>query len=262
MNYYLFQEPYTFLTTKPRTRQLSRNHPEWLAVCVLEPDGLADCLLRALITYTDGSTANHILIDEGDIPALLEGSVYAFEIGFDRYAYDAVTPAKTIKHIRIHLENAAFEDQLAQDHVIYYPYTPAGDYVRALYYHNSYGGLDSVICTGDRQRSVAAQGYESSRAEDIRALEVPQKVYNHLGYEEQVKVTTGAKPSGEIDALHDLLTIKSAFEYKDLSGEAYLVPIIPNGDGFELPSEKTNVKMMSFSYRYAHTQKAIDRIGV
>lgn len=325
----LFKPPYTFLTTKPRIRLLSRDHPEWLAI--LPISHVISYTLKAIVTFTDdeieshdliivpghnrntltlGSVVGTIQVDDiltaGDVTgtvtaidgsqytvsitgdnfstgavssssggtsnihnvtvdadiALQAGEVQCFDMSFATQAYDALNPAKTIRSILIRIESPDFADQDAQDHIIYYPYTPKGDNIRAIYYHNSYGGIDSIICTGDQQHSIETTGYITHRPLDLGYdLGAAQIKYADPYHQTISQVSTGPKPGLEVFALHDLFALKAAYEHRQISGVDVLVPIIPEGQGIAFPSAKTNIKNLAFSYRYAFEERAKDRQG-
>jgi len=218
--------------------------------------------LVAVITYPDDSTVSTDLIASGDL-TLRAGECQAFNLSFATHDYDAVTPAKTIRSMIIRMESEDFEDQSAQDYIKCYPYTPKGDTIRALYYHNSYAGIDSVICTGDQQESIETTGYGTIKPLDL-GYQLGSAQIRHVDpyFSKIQQVHTGSKPAWEIFALHDLLTLKAAYEYRTISGVDILVPIIPEGNGIAFPAERNNVKQLSFSYRYAWEGRAIDRLGI
>ena len=260
----LFKPPYTFLTTKPQTRLLSKNHPEWLALLPIVD--ITSPQVKAIITYTDGTTAELVLAT----PTLREGEAQYIDVSYATHDYDAETPAKTIRHIIVRVESEDFEDQSAQDFVKYFPYIPAADKnnpdksdILAIYYHNSYCGIDSIICLGDTQRSIETDNLITEKPMDLNyQLGDAQFAVTNQTFRETFQVSTGTKPRLEIYALHDLFSLKAAYEYRVISGVPTLIPIIPAGNGIAMPSNRNNVKQLSFSYQYAYTGRAKDRAGL
>ena len=76
----------------------------------------------------------------------------------------------------------------------------------------------------------------------------------------QTTVMTGHKPENEFKALKDLFLTNNAFEVI-LDEDSYTVlPIVITGRNIRYPSERTNLKKLSLSYRYAYDSRAVDRI--
>lgn len=260
----LFKPPYTFLTTKPQTRLLSKSHPEWLAVLPIVDITAPE--VKAIITYTDDSTAELVLAS----PTLRMGEAQYIDVSYATHDYDAETPAKTIRHIIVRVESEDFADQSAQDFVKYYPYSPKADNnnpdksdILSIYYHNSYDGLDSIICIGDTASSIETDNLITEKPMDLNyQLGDAQFAVANQTFRETFQVSTGSKPGLEIYALHDLFSLKAAYEYRVISGVPTLIPIIPAGNGIAMPSSRTSIKNLSFSYQYAYRGRAKDRQGI
>lgn len=322
----LFKPPYTFLTTKPQKRRISKGHREWLYI--LPHKDIPSPKLVVVLSFTDGLSSSFDLIrsiqtivisnntgnfEEDDVITgissgatarvvtwtdtpefeielisgqfvvgeeihngthtaevvsfednfkLRNGEAQYFDISYATRNYDALNVAKTIKSFIIRIESPDFADQSAQDHIVCIPYTPTGDNIKAIYYNNSYGGLDSIICTGDQQQSIETQNILSSKAEELGYEQGSSQITAlNPSFINAEQAHTGNHPKGEIEALHDLLTLKSAVEYQMINGVELFIAIIPLGNGISFPSKKANMKSLSFSYRYAFEQKAIDRIA-
>jgi len=252
-----FAAPYTFLTTKPQKRLLSVSHPEWLAVLPIVDISIPK--LQAIVTFTDGTTSTYDLTTTGEF-LLSAGQVQCFDISYATRDYDSLNEAKTIRSFKISIYSPDFS---TSDYIECVPYTPKGDLQQAIYYHNSYGGLDSLICTGDAQTVDSVQGMMTNKVKDDSFVADSSQVrFVNPSFIRSRKLDTGLKPSGEIDALHDLLTIKQAYEYRIVNGNPYFVPIVPEGSPIEYPSLKNTLKRMAISYRYSQIYRAIDRIGV
>lgn len=205
----LFKPPYTFLTTKPASRLLSRLHPEWLAILPIED--IANAAIYADVNYTDGTANFSEVLAIGDL--LRAGEVQAVRIDFQTIDWDAIVPAKSIRYIELTIRSGGIA-LTNDDPLRYYPYTPDGDLElqRAIYYHNSYGGIDSLICLGDQQLSIETTGYTTARPLDLGyQLATAQYKYVDPYFTEVQQVITGKKPALELFALHDLFALKAAY---------------------------------------------------
>lgn len=252
-----FTLPYTFLTTKPATRWLSTEHPEQLYV-LPNVDNLLPSLV-ANILYKDGTTSEEVLIPVGDW-TLKAGQARAFEVGYARWNYANLDPTKTIRSITISIYTSGAAIAGA-DAITYIPYTPAGDELKVIYYHNSYGGVDSLICAGDSQRSFTTDGLQVARPVELVYEGEDQYRMVQQRMRTDHSVNSGHKPRKEHQALIDLFLISTAYEYERISDDAYhLRPIILESAERALASIKTNIKNISFNYRYAFTQRAISRV--
>lgn len=255
-----FVTPYSFLTTKPQKRLLSRLHPEWLYVLPIE--SITTPKLVAVIAHRDNSATSYTLIDTGDL-VLRAGEVKCLDVSYARWDYDAVEPTKIIRSIAIRIESPDFEDQGAQDYIQYVPYPAAagfGDFSRALYYHNSMGGLDSVICSGDHQDTLSLDGYMTVQPlEAVWDQATAQYRYADPTFLTYADVNVPVRPTREVFALKDLFIHKRAYEYQQGEDWQALVPIVVQGEELQLPAYRDNLKRLSLRYQYGFIEKAIDR---
>ena len=236
---------YQFLTTKPLTRRFSLSHPELLYVF---PYVNLSTTLQAQLFYTDASQSS--IINLTSTTSFTQGQVKAFDISEDTNNYTQQNQAKTIERIEIDLPDEG------SDKLILYPYTPKSSQVKAIYYHNSQGGLDSVICTGDQQNTTDFEAIQSVKALDLASnFADPQVKNTNQFFTDNFNINTGFMLQGEMNALKDLKLINTAYEYNN--GTFIPIDIIP--DSLQLPSEKNNLKAASFSYKHAFEQRAIDR---
>lgn len=248
--------PYTFLTTKPQKRLISTLHPERLYI--LPHEDIPTASLRAVVTYTDGTTEEHVLISNVNLD-INGGQVREFDVSYAKRDYNNLNSAKTIKYFQIHLYKSAAK-MTGGDYIQYYPYTPSSDQLKAIYYHNSWGGLDSLICEGDQQVSRQFQGDQTAiPLEAVYDGQQHQFRWMDPVFRTQQSVNTTNRPAAEIDALDDFFMLKRAYEYKRKSGGHVLLPIIPEQPEVIMPSSRSNIKKLSFSYRYAFEQRARDR---
>lgn len=242
------------LTTKPKKRQISIDHPEWLYVYPGVSNN--DLYLRALITYQDGTLAYEDIVALGNHVSY---RVKIINIGYPARQYQFIDPTKTIKSIELFINESEVDTIDAS--IILIPVKITSDNVRALYYHNSLGGLDSFICTGDKNQAIRLfkdlsnvalpLGYDITKgAAQIQPIE--QQLTR------SVKVYSGNKPKGEIEALDDLFLIKKAYELKIVNGSEELFSIIPTTEQLKHPEDRSNLQNSNFEYEYAFNDKAID----
>lgn len=260
----LFDPPYVFLTTKPQNRFLSEDHPEYLSILPLqEPTDPVHLYIN--ITYFDNADVEHKLIDDLE---LAEGVAQHINISYAERDYKSITSGKTIRSITFYTKSADtdfdFDTEPTNDNLTYYPFVPKKDTaeIKAFYYHNSYGGLDSIIALGDHQESIEYRHLQTRKS--IVVVNQNQTDHNYMMERGIATRTftfwTGPKTKKEIQALRCLPLINRGYEYKDVDGQASMVPIIIQGDFIEFPTEMANVWNLKFTYRYSFDDRAFDRV--
>lgn len=245
-----FTGPYTFLTTKPSQRLFSMDHPEWLYICPNEE--IASAQLTVIIMYSDASKVV-ITIALGTLKL---GEVQCLDISNKRRNYNQYNPTKSISKITIYISD------IENDHLILRPYTPQSDQILAIYYHNSYGGMDSLICLEDQQESIEMEGIVTAKPIDAAYDESSaQFIYNDGKFRSSVSTISGMLPKKELFALKDLFIIKKAWQYtEDSDNIKSLIPLIPESQSVVFPSGRNNVKKLAINFRYAFDEMAISRI--
>ncbi len=250
--------PYIFLTTKPQRRLISKDHPELLVIAAGE--AITSPTLKVVVTFTDATTESFDLIASGSL-TLRAGESHCFNVGYDQYNYDAYNTSKTVKSFIIRVESADFTDQAAQDYIEYYPRKFESDTLKSLYYSNSQGGIDSLICTGDQTEANEQTGIITAQPiESVYDQATAQFKYTDPRIRKNISTNTGFKPGKEIFALQDLFKSEKVYEYTSVTGGIQRVPVIMQGEGVTLPSERSNLKQLQISYKYAFEDKVIDRI--
>jgi hypothetical protein len=245
----MFSGAYTILTTKPASRLMSKDHPELLNV--LPHVDNPTLKLQAKVTKQDASSVTHLI----DTFAARDGEVYSFQIGWDDEAY----PDKAnIKKIEIYCGGSY---GAADDVITYYPVTMVADELVAIYYQNSYGGIDSLICKGSKQpiqknESIAARSGGSLLKDD--SLRVNRTIANRATRGNLVH--TGYSTRKELYALQDLFLINHAWELMTLGGEERFVPIDID-QSVSWPDNRENLQALPIRYRYSMEQKAITRVA-
>lgn len=243
--------PYAFLTTKPGNRRFSMDHPEWLFIMPTQDIASAELTCRVVNSVDSASNLN---ISLGN---LQKGKVIWVDISDSVRSYDDYADGNPIKYIKFFITDEVY------DNITCYPYNPAGDDVRALYYLNSFGGLDSIIIEGQIQDTVNYDYQEVIRPAEVGYTLASDMLRKHqvTRADKHVTVNTGHKPGSEILALQDLFLTRVAFEYKVLEPDyPFQVPIVPIDNQLALPSNRQNIKQATFSYMYATRQRAYDRV--
>jgi hypothetical protein len=246
----MFTGDYTFLTTRPTIRRMSRSHPEILKV--LPHTTVSGQTLKARITYTDATPTADYTIQTFDARA---GEVYTFFIGYEAVAYPSKSVAKTLE---LYMGNYA----TATEKITYILHDYSAEVVKALYYINSYGGFDTLICEAPDQQLL--QDMKSEQAilnPDFRTNYRNQRQYRSIqpssraGYSH----TTGPLPSRKhLQALRDLFLIGHAWLYETIGGLSRYVPIDIDQD-VSWPSEDANIQQLMLTYFYAIDVKSHSR---
>jgi hypothetical protein len=235
---------------------MSKDHPEILNV-LPHVDSVTDPALiplKLLAKITGGATADYEI---NSFTARM-GEVYSFQIGWDDVAY----PDKAnITKIEIYCGTAFADYATADDVITYYPVTMVADELVAIYYQNSYGGIDSLICKGAKQpiqenESIAARSGVSLLKDD--SLRVNRTIANRATFGNLVH--TGYSTRKELYALQDLFLINHAWELMTLGGEERFVPIDID-QSVKWPDNRENLQALPIRYRYAMEQKAITRVA-
>lgn len=245
-----FSGDYTFLTTKPANRRLVRGYPELLLI--LPNTDISSAILRMTVTWSDATTSN-MDISLGD---LRTGEVKAVNIGTDARDYDGLQPAKTAVKVVAKVGTTGTK-------TLTYLFAQAqSDTKQALYYANSYGGYDSIICTGDSQRIQ-----ENSSVDTRRSLIMESSIRNLQEYgvaNAQARVgrsvSTGYLTPAEYQASQDLFLHRHGYVYESVGGVNTFVPVIFDSD-ITWSTERSNLKIVGITYRYAPTFRAFDRVA-
>ena len=131
---------YLLLTTKPLKRRITLTQHEFINILPLADINGAS--FTATLHFSDGTTDSSTTINLLD---LRKSEVKSIDLGWPARLYDEVIPAKTIVKIVFTVTGQA------GDSLTFIPWTPKVDDfdIREFYYHNSLGGVDSFVCTGN-----------------------------------------------------------------------------------------------------------------
>jgi len=250
----MFTAPYTFLTTKPQHRRLCTLFPELLHVLPIT-GGVYD--LEARIYYTDGTNAAYEI--EGSL-LLAAGEVRYWDVSQYSQDYAAVNPSKTISKIKIWLGTEDANEQLH-----YYPYTPTTDELRAIYYNNTAGGIDTVICMGDEQRS---QGNFAIDTVSPMVMEMEIQSLRQYGLSGQ-RARTGHtlhtahrySTSDEMLALRDFDLLRTGWLFEVVNNLPKMLNIILTGS-IPYAAARSTLVAVPITFQFAFEEKAFDRVGL
>ncbi len=238
-----------FLTTKP----LKREYPESLPVDLLHFQRLDSEVteLKVKVTYTDDTSTTQTT----DISEYQLGVTYLTPVRLS--SLQTLDPLKTIRKIEVWVEEdpviTVLEYIIVSD-------KSSRNYI--FYYKNSMGGLDYLVCEGDEQNIFESEevvhrknlhvGYSYSEAEFEVNNQISRDIY---------EVFTGNKPKKEILALKDMIHHNVVHKIVVKDGVNIPVPVRLITKSSSLPSEWSNIKNLSFQYRYNYDNRTLNRVS-
>jgi hypothetical protein len=243
---------YTFLTTRPGSRRMSTIHPEILKV--LPHTANNPLLLNARIQYTDATPTAIYQIASWTARA---GEVYSFQIGYNQISYPSQALAWKIE---IYCGTYA----TAENVIVYYPYSYSADEVEALYYVNSLGGIDSIICAiPDQKRRDTIRSISAELNPDYMSNTKAQRQYRTIESSARTGKTlsTGYLPRLEdLHALQDLYLLDYAWIYQQVGGQDRFLPVSIEQEA-DWPSEQSSLQALSINYQLSIDTKAYTKIS-
>lgn len=251
----VFTGSYQFLTTKPATRRFSKINKEWLYILPMADMNSANLYYKM---YFDDDTNSTGSISLGN---LRDDEAKIVDISYALVDYDSIitSPATRIKKIEVYVGTASSED--SGDKITLIPYTPQGE-VLALYYANSYGGFDSLICTGANSQNLISEQEVTKRimthSEDINTT-AQYKVVDAMA-RSSYTINTAFMPLGEVKALRDLSIKKPIRMMKEIDGVTTMVPYILEPNSLSMPSTFTPNTNFSFVITEAMDNHAFEAI--
>ncbi len=250
-----FTGDYQLLTTKADKRRLSTTDPEYVYVCPIAD--MTGANLYAKAYYSDATTNVHTV----SLSNLNKGETKCVDIGYAAIDYVSNIPSgESISKIEIYVGTADTED--SGDKLTYIPYTAISDQKLRVYYVNSYGGMDSLICIGDRTESVESD-YQIASAEidyDGVLQESPQFTIHNSRGRRSFEIYTGHLPEKEAEALRELGVKKPVCIHETVNAVETLLPAILDGNGVALPSQRSTLHNQVIRLRYAWEDMAFDRV--
>lgn len=250
-----FSGDYQLLTTRPDKRRLSTEDPEYVYVC--PNTDITAAYMYAKAYYSDATTNVHSV----SLSNLNKGETKCVDIGFAAMSYNSSIPVgETISKIEVYVGTTDTEDD--GDKLTYIPYTALSDLKLRVYYSNSYGGLDSLICIGDRQETVESS-YQMASVEiahDAVLQESPQFIIQNSRGRRSFEIHTGHMPEKELEALRELGVKKPLSIYETVNGTATLLPCVLDGNGIALSTARTNLHNQVIRLKYQWEDEAFDRV--
>jgi hypothetical protein len=243
---------YTFLTTRPAHRRMSRLHPE--IIKVLPHVAVTGQTLKARLYYSDATATADYTIATFNARV---GEVYSFQIGYPDISY----PSKAvISKIELYCGATYPADQ---DMIIYYPFSYAGDIIEAIYYANSLAGIDSVICTmTNAQNTQAVQSDPAELNANYQSNYRNQRQHRSINNNSRTGriISTGFLPGPDhMEALKDLFLHNFACIYRTIGGQPRYVPIEVD-QNVSWPSVNAALQGIEISYRLSIDAKANSRV--
>lgn len=254
MNRPTFTGIYKFLTTRPNTRRLSKLDPEWLYVLPLQD--IASASLYYTVYFDDGTD----VLQNIDLGNLRQGEVKILDISYATVNYDSLIPAGASYIRKIDMYVGSIPSDTPSDLLTYLPYTP-GLERQAFYYANSYGGFDTLVCTGAIEESIKSTQSVVNRhlPHDANLADSPQYAARDARGRRYFDINTGNMSRLEREALADMQIKKPIHAYKEISGTPVLLPCILENNSMVLPGTYTNTTPFDFSLSYAWQDRALDR---
>ena len=239
----MFDGKYQFQISSTPNR-IFKNHRQFLYALILED--IPDARLWAKSNLANGDFGLRQIIVLGDLSA---GRTIIMDISDEVHDYDSYAGDR-IRNIQFYVESS-------EDTITLYPYTPKSDNPLVIYYQNSLGGLDSIICEGDQQPGLETFGFERDIAMsyDDNITDNSQYSYVNEGARETITIFANG-PKKEITALRDLYLIKNCWIIED----GQWIPMIVQGSSYDLPSTRSNINRPSITLKYAHNEHAFDQI--
>lgn len=240
---------YQFLTTKSLRRTIFKEQHEYLYILALEDMGQKN--LTFDLTYNDGS-ANQTSKSIGN---LSKGDIHLIDVGFDNIGYDLIESAKTISLIQIHID-----DEL-NERIYLTPATLPSDNAQHLFYFNSLGGMDSLICTGSTQETQQTKFEESIREREADSGNSFSEIETHNSNGNTLfDFNSGYKTLNELEACKDMFLINKSFKLINQFGTESFLPLILTSSKIRHSPDDQNLKSISFSAKQSFIEEAKDRI--
>lgn len=245
---------YQLLTTKPLLRRICADYPELLYVLPLET---LTASVLARVYWTDGTNDAYTL--EADVP-FTAGEVMYWDISPYTQDYAALQPLKTVDYVKVWVD---VED--GGETVRGYVYTADTDQSRAVYYVNSAGGVDVVICAGDEQYTQ-----ENRAVDTVQPLVLDTTLQNLRSYD----VTGQRARTGlllhthhayatreEMAALRCFDLLRRGWLWEAISGGPRLLPVLL-ADNIPYATARATAVAVPIRLRFAYDEQSLDRIDL
>lgn len=147
-----------FLTWKTGIRKVITSQQEFLSF--LNYSATSTTLtMKVKMYYTDGTNSTATGHTETGVN---DKEIYVFPVGYTEMAIDTLkTAGKTVSKYEVYIEDQA--GVIISETVTYMLDSNTYFNRRVLYYENSLGGIDSLICTGKREDNIVVQRMMTER---------------------------------------------------------------------------------------------------
>ena len=245
-----FSGVYQFLSTKPKIRRLSMDDPEYLFFCALQEIQGARLFVRSYFS----NTTTHV--QSLDLGTLHQGITKCIDVGFSSMGYLGNVPVGSFI-TKIDMYIGMDETDESGDKITYIPYIPDTDHKLLVYYVNSAGGLDSLVCEGDRRTTMDSDHTIAKRAV---SKEAAQFVITNSKGQRKYDVNTGAMPNRSVRALMDMAIKKPISILQEINCIPTFSPVLLVDNSMRMPSDMSNEQSLSFTLQDAYENTAIDRV--
>lgn len=236
---------YLFLTTRQLSRKMHWMQNEYMYILPLQ--NITSAQLTVLITYTDATTHSEP-IALGNL-AQYEGII--MRLADDYLDLNSYNPTKTIQHIELYINASSTE------RIKYQMYEPYTDNQVTLYYANSLGGFDSLICEGATMDKVMYTKQLVNKL-STAAFSLPDgdMLYNDPVITRKLELSSGYKSKADVMALRDL-AVSGKVLMRD--GDDFVPFVITNTDGPDW-SDEDQTWYFRFEGHLEYREKAFDRV--
>jgi hypothetical protein len=235
-----------FLTNLPREREIAPDAQQFLYYYKGKQGNLGSLQLRYNIFYTDGNSAAGTIKTKSS----LQQAVYIFPAGMAQLGLQDLDPTKEIDYYELYVQHSILNQ--TSEYVKFYINRNYFSYSNEFIYLNSFGGFDTIWCTGELEELTEGNAieYERGLPHDYSAN---QHAFNaaEVWYQEVYQCYTGVRSDLDYTRQHlkEFLNSECVFWIKD----GQFIPVVISDrkiDGF---TELDNVKSMSFRFYVAHT---------
>lgn len=236
---------YIFLTTKPMRRVMTKNQQEYLFLLPLTAITDAEFVIK--INYTN-ETSELVPVALGNL-AQYDGKI--IRISYTETYYETINPSLIIKSLEFYLNENSTE------RIIYDIYEPITDNPIELFYANSLGGFDSLICEGATTDKVIYTRELVNRYTS-KDFELAQgDTYNTDSTAvRRLEISSGYKEKKDILALRDL-AISGKILIRENGEFVPFTLITAEGPDFNKDDQTWYYRFEGY---YLYREKAFDRV--
>lgn len=207
----------------------------------------AGARLKARWYFNEGGSADEIL----SVFDLLQFGKYGWNVRFDKAFVPATHPGKSVSRYEIWLESlSGTRLSETREYVLNYE---VEQYVRYFLFLNSWGAMDTLVCTGKGSSEYKLAQQEATR---LRGSGSPLSAGDAVVYDaaltDQFKVNTGWLTNDQLIMLRDFIV--SDKKYRFYKGR--LLPIMLVGDTMPEKDDASRLYKQLLEYKYLITDHA------